>query len=142
MVEEYSYRSDGNVHIAINYVPSPEGNVLHSENGPSYKEWYMNGRLKRVEYHKYGKLHRDKDPAVQEWCEDGYPTKWYYYHEGKLDNTKGPAVVIRERPYSDREVYIVNNIVVQKEWFTHIGKNIERDFRDDTIRNMVLNIFQ
>lgn len=90
------------------------GDTYHNENGPAYTEWYDDGQMKRCFYFINGKRHRLDGPAWETWYENGKP------------GYKG---------------YFVNDIEIESKWFTRFGISIEDGFNNESIRDIILNIY-
>lgn len=66
------------------------------------------------EYWVNGIRHREDGPAYRSWFKSGQRLS---------------------------EEYWINGTRIIDEWFIQFGKDIHRDFTNETIRNMILNIY-
>lgn len=142
----------------------------HREDGPAITQWYVDGEIMSEEYFINGKRHRDDGPAYISWTKDGLTTSEIYYYNGEYHREDGPAYnvwfsngVLASMDYfihgkRHREdgpafnfrmsrtntdmihQYFWYNNRIEEKWFSHFGKDINKDFTDEIVRDMILNI--
>lgn len=61
-----------------------KGDKLHNLNGPASKEWFRNGRLRRVAFYKDGTPHKENGAAIEEYFTDGSLAERQFCIDGKL----------------------------------------------------------
>lgn len=89
-------------------------NKLHREDGPAYQEWTSDGKIAVEKYFVNGEYHRIDGPAIK-----------MFFSNGKIKNKQ----------------YWVNGCRLKEEWFTQFNKDISKDFANENVRNMLINIF-
>lgn len=107
---------------------------------PIIEYWHNKNKKRESYFNNKGKYHREDGPACQVWHVDGSIILKKYYRNGVLHREDGPAY---ENWDFDNYFYsyIIYGIEIKPEWFSEIGKDITKDFSDETIRNMILNIY-
>jgi len=59
----------------------------HNENGPAYREWYKNGKIKVELFYFHGQYHNGKGIASRNWDENGVLFNEQYFLNG-INRTK------------------------------------------------------
>lgn len=134
----YAWYENGKKHIEWR---KRYGN-FHCENGPAVLEWYQNGQLETEAYYINNNYHRENGPVLQEWFSNGQIKTMEFRRHGTPHRIDGPAIIDwnHNKSILHRE-YWVDGILLQPEWFTQLGKDINKDLSDETVRNMIVNIY-
>lgn len=116
--------------------------IHHRIDGPAVIRWNEHGIKINEEYWRNGLLHREGGPATLKWDKKGRILLEEYWNNGRRHNLNGPAII---RTWSNgkkcRNVFYINGKRMLSKWFSQLGKDIERDFPDEAIRNMIFNIY-
>lgn len=100
---------------------------MHNEFGPSYIEFFPNGKVYKEVYHIEGKRHREAGPALYQYQEDGSLRQVKYYLNGVISREEGPAHIAYETgtifPY---EAFHIDGKPVNIPDFNENKRNIKK----------------
>lgn len=114
---------------------------LYRTDGPAFRKWFSDGRIELEEFYLHDKLCREDGPAWQRWYSNGKKEGEAYFIDGLLNREDGPAYILWDYDGDNiRTEYWINGRHILPEWFIQFGKDIEKDFSDEIVRNMILNI--